>query len=123
MIGPNVLLVHCVNLKEDDIRRVGETGTHIAHCPAANASLGFGVAPVPEFLDAGVNVSLGSDDALASVSSKSLLIGAIAPGLTEVTSSYFRERRSRLNRDFFFRIIFELLKPSFLKFCKIQDFC
>jgi 5-methylthioadenosine/S-adenosylhomocysteine deaminase len=55
------LLIHCVRLADGDVERIARTGSAVAHCPAANAKLGHGVAPVRELLDAGVRVGLGSD--------------------------------------------------------------
>jgi 5-methylthioadenosine/S-adenosylhomocysteine deaminase len=55
------LLIHCVRLTAADVERVARSGSSVAHCPAANAKLGHGIAPVRELLDAGVRVGLGSD--------------------------------------------------------------
>lgn len=55
------LLIHCVDLGPDDIRRIADRGASVAHCPAANARLGHGIAPVAELREAGVPVGLGTD--------------------------------------------------------------
>ncbi len=55
------LLIHCVRLTDADVERVARSGSAVAHCPAANAKLGHGIAPVRDLLDAGVQVGLGSD--------------------------------------------------------------
>jgi 5-methylthioadenosine/S-adenosylhomocysteine deaminase len=60
ILGPNALLSHSTNLTEDEIRIVADTGTNIAHNPSAIASI-LGRCPVPELLEAGANVCLGSD--------------------------------------------------------------
>ncbi|EIM24862.1 amidohydrolase family protein [Microvirga lotononidis] len=60
ILGPNALLSHSTNLTEDEIRIVADTGTSIAHNPSAIASI-LGRCPVPELLEAGANVCLGSD--------------------------------------------------------------
>jgi 5-methylthioadenosine/S-adenosylhomocysteine deaminase len=55
------LLIHCVRLGEADVECVASSGSAVAHCPAANAKLGHGIAPVRDLIDAGVRVGLGSD--------------------------------------------------------------
>jgi cytosine/adenosine deaminase-related metal-dependent hydrolase len=55
------LLIHCVLLNDDDIRRVADTGSAVAHCPVANARLGHGLAPYPELIARQVRVGLGTD--------------------------------------------------------------
>jgi cytosine/adenosine deaminase-related metal-dependent hydrolase len=60
-LAEDVWCAHCVHLGEAAVRRFGETGTGVAHCPTSNLRLGAGVAPVRELLDAGVRVGLGVD--------------------------------------------------------------
>lgn len=61
LYGPNVSLVHCVWLEEDDIDFLARTNTNVVHCPSSNSKIGMGVAPIPEMLAKGVNVTLGCD--------------------------------------------------------------
>jgi 5-methylthioadenosine/S-adenosylhomocysteine deaminase len=60
MLGDDVYVSHCVDLTPEDITAVRETGTHIVHNPSAVMSI-LGRCPVPELIEAGVNVALGSD--------------------------------------------------------------
>ncbi|MGH2969995.1 MAG: amidohydrolase family protein, partial [Solirubrobacteraceae bacterium] len=57
-LGPDVWLAHCVHLDSREVRRFGETGTGVAHCPSSNARLGAGIAPVPALIGAGAPVGL-----------------------------------------------------------------
>ena len=61
ILGERTLLAHCVWLNDDEIKRIADTGTAIAHCPVSNAKLASGVARVPEMLAAGITVGLGTD--------------------------------------------------------------
>ena len=55
------LLIHCVRTGESDIRVIAAAQCAIAHCPASNAKLGHGIAPLDEWLANGITVGLGSD--------------------------------------------------------------
>jgi 8-oxoguanine deaminase len=60
-LAGDVWCAHCVHLDDGDVRRFGETGTGVAHCPTSNLRLGAGVAPVRALLDSGVRVGIGVD--------------------------------------------------------------
>lgn len=60
LLGPDATMSHSVDLSEEDIRAVVESDTRIVHNPSAIASV-RGRCPVPELLDQGVTVILGSD--------------------------------------------------------------
>jgi 5-methylthioadenosine/S-adenosylhomocysteine deaminase len=63
LLGPDVVAAHCVWLSDREIEIIRDTGTHISHNPVSNAKLGNGVARVVDFLKAGINIGLGTDDA------------------------------------------------------------
>jgi cytosine/adenosine deaminase-related metal-dependent hydrolase len=60
-LADDVWCAHCVHLADDDIRRFGEVGVGVAHCPTSNLRLGAGIAPIRELMDAGAPVGLGVD--------------------------------------------------------------
>jgi 5-methylthioadenosine/S-adenosylhomocysteine deaminase len=61
LLGPRVLLAHGVWLSDEDIRRVAQSGAGISHNPESNMKTASGVARVPELLEAGIPVGLGTD--------------------------------------------------------------
>jgi len=60
ILGPHTLLSHVTDITEEEKETLARTGTRVAHNPSSNASV-EGRCPVPELLDMGVNVALGSD--------------------------------------------------------------
>ena len=66
ILGPDALLAHCCWLSEHDKQLLAETGTSVAHNPVSNQYLSDGVAPVPELLKMGVNVTAGPDGACSN---------------------------------------------------------
>lgn len=60
ILGPETLLSHATNLSAAEIDACAATSSRIAHNPSAVASI-LGRCPVPELLERGVVVALGSD--------------------------------------------------------------
>jgi cytosine/adenosine deaminase-related metal-dependent hydrolase len=68
----NAWFAHCVYINEAEAKRMGKTGTGVAHCPCSNLRLGSGIAPVPMFLKHKVPVGLGVDGSASNDSSDML---------------------------------------------------
>ncbi|MGC8871762.1 MAG: amidohydrolase family protein [Caldimicrobium sp.] len=60
-LSSHLLAAHCVKLNVREIELFAKRGAKIAHCPESNLKLGSGIAPLPEFLKAGIIVGLGTD--------------------------------------------------------------
>ena len=60
-LGPKTILAHAIHLSEDELARLVETDTRVAHCPASNLFLASGIMPLARYLEAGLGVGLGSD--------------------------------------------------------------
>ena len=54
---------HCVWFDEGDMRIFRDRGLWSVTCPASNAKLASGVAPLSEFMDMGINLAIGTDGA------------------------------------------------------------
>lgn len=61
VLAARPLLIHCVRVAEADVASIARHGCAVAHCPASNAKLGHGIAPLTDLLEATVRVGLGSD--------------------------------------------------------------
>jgi 5-methylthioadenosine/S-adenosylhomocysteine deaminase len=66
LLGDRLLAIHCVSLSKDDISLLARRDVRVVHCPESNLKLASGVAPVPELLEAGVTVALGTDGAASN---------------------------------------------------------
>jgi 5-methylthioadenosine/S-adenosylhomocysteine deaminase len=63
---PNLLAIHCVHVDEDDVDFLAQYQVAVAVCTRCNAQLGMGIAPISDFIKAGLRVGLGTDSPAAS---------------------------------------------------------
>jgi 5-methylthioadenosine/S-adenosylhomocysteine deaminase len=59
--GDGFLASQCVQIEPEEIALMAERGVKMTHMPLSNCEVGGGIAPVPEMVEAGVTVGLGSD--------------------------------------------------------------
>ncbi len=62
------LLVHAVQVNEQEIKMVAENGCAVVHCPRSNSLLSCGRMPLERYLEAKVPVFLGTDSLASSPS-------------------------------------------------------
>lgn len=62
----DLLLAHCVWIEREAIDFYVRDNVTFAHNPKSNLKLGGGIAPLPEYLKAGVRVALGTDGAASN---------------------------------------------------------
>jgi cytosine/adenosine deaminase-related metal-dependent hydrolase len=101
-LGDDVWLAHCIHLDEAETRRMGATGTGVAHCPTSNGRLGAGIAPVPSLLAAGAPVGLGVDGAASNECGElvdelraALVLARVKAGPTALTARQALEMATR----------------------------
>lgn len=57
---------HCVRVSDSDMAILAENGVSVVTNPASNMKLGNGFAPVPEMMESGINVCIGTDGAASN---------------------------------------------------------
>lgn len=71
VVDAHTLLVHGVQLNDQEVAQVAASGASLCICPRSNLGLTGSLAPVADLLSAGVNLALGTDS-LASTDDLSL---------------------------------------------------
>lgn len=61
LLGEDVLASQCVKVNEEEIQILKKKGVKVVHMPLSNCEVGGGFAPIPELLEAGVEIALGTD--------------------------------------------------------------
>jgi 5-methylthioadenosine/S-adenosylhomocysteine deaminase len=62
-LGERLVAAHCIQMEQEDIDTLARHKVKVSHNPVSNMILASGVAPLKEFREAGINVSLGNDGA------------------------------------------------------------
>jgi len=66
-LDERVLAAHCVWMSPEEIRLFRESKANVSHCPVSNSKLSVGkVAPVPDMVNEGITVSLGTDGCVSN---------------------------------------------------------
>lgn len=101
-LGPDVWFAHVVHVNQEEIVRLVETGSGVAHCPTSNMRLGSGIAPIVPMLEAGVAVGLAVDGSASNDSShmlaearQALLLQRVRYGATALSVNQVLEMATR----------------------------
>src|SRR3990172_8393417 len=95
-VGSDVWFAHAVLVNDEEIKVFAKHNCGVAHCPTSNMRLASGIAPVKEYLRAGVNVGLGVDGSASNDGShllaevrNAMLLSRLKEGITgfSLTSS------------------------------------
>lgn len=66
MVSPRLMAIHMTQVNDDDMVILRATKPQIVHCPESNMKLNGGACKVQQLLNAGINVSLGTDGAASN---------------------------------------------------------
>lgn len=66
VLSERTIAAHCVHVSEDDLDTLAEFEVGVASNPVSNLKLASGVAPVPQMIDRGLKVGLGTDGAASN---------------------------------------------------------
>jgi len=63
----HTIVAHAIHVNDVDIATLARSDVNVVQCPSTHLRYAMGVTPVPQMLEAGVNVALGTDGAGSSV--------------------------------------------------------
>ncbi|MBN2260588.1 MAG: 8-oxoguanine deaminase [Clostridiales bacterium] len=82
-IGSDVFYAHGIFFNDDEMKRLAETKTGVAHCPVSNMKLSSGIARVSEMLEMDIPVGLAVDGSASNDNSNLL---------AEIRTAYLLQR-------------------------------
>src|SRR5262245_15101983 len=69
VLAPDVAMTHCIHVDDEEIKAMARAQVSVAHCPTTALKVSYGVTRIgrmPEMMQAGINVSIGTDGNNAS---------------------------------------------------------
>jgi 8-oxoguanine deaminase len=105
-VGDDVWFAHSVHINPEEIAVFAKHNCGVAHCPSSNMRLASGIAPLKEYIAAGVNVGLGVDGSASNDSShllaevrQAMLLSRLREGLTGYSLSNDPNRKLMTARE------------------------
>jgi cytosine/adenosine deaminase-related metal-dependent hydrolase len=105
-VGDDVWFAHSVYVNADEITVFAKHHCGVAHCPTSNMRLASGIAPVREYLAAGINVGLGVDGSASNDGShllaevrQAMLLSRLREGITGFSLSNDPSRKLMTARE------------------------
>lgn len=105
-VGPDVWFAHAVYVSNAEVDVFARHQCGVAHCPTSNMRLASGIAPIREYLAAGVNVGLGVDGSASNDGShllaearQAMLLARVREGISGFSLSNDSSRRLMTARD------------------------
>ncbi len=105
-LGQDVWFAHAVYVDNEEVKSFAQYGCGVAHCPTSNMRLASGIAPVKEYLAAGVKVGLGVDGSASNDGShmlaevrQAMLVARVKEGLTGFSLSNDSSRKLMTARE------------------------
>ena len=86
MLRKGLVLAHAVHVSEPEGLRLAAAGASVAHNVKSNMKFASGAAPIRQFLDAGIDVGIGTDGPLSTFACDVLEEARVATMLARVTS-------------------------------------
>jgi cytosine/adenosine deaminase-related metal-dependent hydrolase len=105
-VGQDVWFAHAVYVDGEEVKTFAKHGCGVAHCPTSNMRLASGIAPLREYLAAGVKVGLGVDgsasndgSSLLAEARQAMLVARVREGLTGFSLSNDPSRKLMTARE------------------------
>ncbi len=105
-VGEDVWFAHAVYVNGEEVNTFARCGCGVAHCPSSNMRLASGIAPVREYLAAGVKVGLGVDGSASNDGShmlgearQAMLLSRLREGITGFSRSDDPSRKLMTARE------------------------
>lgn len=98
-IGPDVWFAHGIYFNDEELQRLKETQTGVAHCPVSNMKLSSGIARISEMKELGIPVGLAVDGSASNDGSNLL---------HELRTGYLLQRLKYSNDSISPRDLFDL---------------
>ncbi|MFA5873985.1 MAG: amidohydrolase family protein, partial [Anaerolineales bacterium] len=105
-VREDVWFAHAVYVNGEEVKTFAKHGCGVAHCPSSNMRLASGIAPVKEYLAAGVKVGLGVDGSASNDGShmlaevrQAMLLARLKEGITGFSLSNDPSRKLMTARE------------------------